>query len=82
MSLTVTVLRPVGKELVEVTAIREQGEWECDDATFLKVLNMIQLPSGYHPDPDYSLVEVVANRYHGKIEDTRVKPPFRLDVVY
>jgi len=72
--LILTVVRVVNGSPSEVTATLQDGVWHCSDPEFLKVLEITQLPLGrYYPDRDLSMAELVAERYVGKVTDTRQK---------
>lgn len=84
--LTLTVERPNDKGgSAFVDAYRDgMGRWVCLDAEWLRILNMFEVPDGYWPDREMTLVELVARTYHGRIQDNRPVPtvPHREDVAY
>lgn len=65
---------PSGGAPVEVDASVEHGVWQCADPAFLAVLQTLNLPSGYHPDPDAEKAQRAVSIYGGSVIDKREAP--------
>jgi hypothetical protein len=74
--IKLTVLRAIKGKAVNVVCTRSEGQWSCVDPAFLRVLNMIGLPTlRYYPDRELALVQLVKSYYGGTIEDLRPPAP-------
>ena len=84
--ISLVVNRATEQGLRRILCTLRGGVWTCADDKFLKTLQQVELdPSGYYPDRDMALAQLVKS-YYGDVEITDTRPhaekPEDKDTVY